>query len=448
MIANAASEDVGTKTESVSSTICMLPQLFTQVGVNIMGAEDDPSTRALLLEFRVRAAEGPAQMRAEEVMGRSMEASLEGQQFGQQHSLESDLDSNLTFSVSFQPFGCIRFWRDHRAFIFKTPTGNDSNHDHIAQIRADPSFSLGRPDHTQNRRHPATCRRPVKDGPSSSKKIAAHRAPLGGITNSATRVHKKVTVSPASFPLHLPSPKSQVDAPLAHRVQPVEKPVQPVPAADAKVAGPGSFDWEREKVRRLEEARTFSEALKAHRRCSLLTPPPPPASSPTTSLTRHVSAPHASSHSARGALSSVVGDLYVRFVIEDDDEDDEQVTDTLVAAREDPMALTVPVAPLWGDEHVPFVIGDDDEDKDGTDGALEEHAAPGIFDTSLPSLSASSADSLTSVLDALETGLNSPLWLALPSLAELQARRGGKAEDGDDGDADHWSDAVSLEDYA
>ncbi|KAJ7616751.1 hypothetical protein B0H17DRAFT_1152583 [Mycena rosella] len=302
-----------------------------------------------------------------------------------------------------------------------------------------------------------------------NRKAPMHKENLRAHPN-APRRPQLAAASPPPLPPLAPITRklTVINVPVAPPVQPVDK---PVPAVDAKVAGPCSSEWEHEKAHQLEEARIFSEKVKDRRRRSLPTPPPPPppASSPTTSLTRHVSAParlslqerleRACTAAAPAALAVPVallwGDVHVRFVIEDDDENEDE-TKIALRTREDPIAPAVPVAPLWSNEHVLFVIGDADEDEAEIEASeimlrtREEQAAPEILDTSLPSLSVSSstsAGSLMSVLDALEAGLDSPLWLGLSSLAELQALRGG-VDDGDGDDADHWSDVVSLEDYA
>ncbi|KAJ7602254.1 hypothetical protein B0H17DRAFT_1122531, partial [Mycena rosella] len=249
-----------------------------------------------------------------------------------------------------------------------------------------------------------------------NRKAPMHKENLRAHPN-APRRPQLAAASPPPLPPLAPITRklTVINVPVAPPVQPVDK---PVPAVDAKVAGPCSSEWEHEKAHQLEEARIFSEKVKDRRRRSLPTPPPPPppASSPTTSLTRHVSAParlslqerleRACTAAVPAALAVPVaplwGDVHVRFVIEDDDENEDETKITL-RTREDPIAPAVPVAPLWSNEHVLFVIGDADEDEAEIEASeimlrtREEQAAPEILDTSLPSLSVSSSSSAGSL---------------------------------------------------
>lgn len=51
----------------------------------------------------------------------------------------------------------------------------------------------------------------------------------------------------------------------------------------SKAVEPGSSEWEREKSRRMQEARAWFDAVKERRRRSLSTPPPPSPSAATPS---------------------------------------------------------------------------------------------------------------------------------------------------------------------
>ncbi|KAJ7102600.1 hypothetical protein B0H15DRAFT_815327 [Mycena belliarum] len=179
------------------------------------------------------------------------------------------------------------------------------------------------------------------------------------------------------------------------------------------VVKPGSSQWDLEKTRRLDEARAFSDKVRDRRRCSLppVLPSSPTATSPTT---RHDSAP-------------------ARLSIE------ERLQRAVAAATP-----AVSVAPLWGDVNPTFVLDDED---DATEtwappparGERPARSIPTSSSSSALSSGASSSESLTAVLDALEAELHSPTWFA------LLARDTGSNGDRDSG---HWSEVVSLEDYA
>ncbi|KAJ7102610.1 hypothetical protein B0H15DRAFT_815359 [Mycena belliarum] len=179
------------------------------------------------------------------------------------------------------------------------------------------------------------------------------------------------------------------------------------------VVKPGSSQWDFEKTRRLDEARVFSDKVRDRRRRSLppVLPSSPTAASPTT---RHDSAP-------------------ARLSIQ------ERLQRAVAAATP-----AVSVAPLWGDVNTTFVLDDEDVATEiwAPPPVREERPArsiPTSSSSSALSSGASSSESLTAVLDALEAELHSPTWFA------LLARDTGSNGDRDSG---HWSEVVSLEDYA
>ncbi|KAJ6495948.1 hypothetical protein DFH09DRAFT_1290255 [Mycena vulgaris] len=302
-----------------------------------------------------------------------------------------------------------------------------------------------------------------------SKAAKAERVPFAELKNTGRRVYgkapplRKPRLEKENIREHPNAPRRPQLRALPPRVQtpvlPASGPfTQPVVNSEVAVervksAEPGSSEWADEKAMRLQEARDWSEAVKARRRLSLPTPPLPPSSARTPfSATSPPPLPRRASAPARLSLQERLKRAVSGFAV--------------------PAAPAVHVAPLWGDLYVSFVIEDeeDDDNKEVEFALAREHGPPGTMasvldDAPLPALSpssssSSSTDSITSVLDALEVELQSPAWLALQSLADLEVGPGhteahkydgdGAADDGEDSDvgSDHWSDVVSLDDYA
>ncbi|KAJ7433538.1 hypothetical protein FB451DRAFT_1196073 [Mycena latifolia] len=274
----------------------------------------------------------------------------------------------------------------------------------------------------------------ARDGARIKTEVDMGRAPLRQVANKMARVHGKVLSRKTrgkeekenirEHPNAPRRPQLYQAPPRLHHIPlvvpgPTDLAVtpQPVVADPVTVAHPASSAWDLEKARRLEEARLFSEKLKARRRRSLPTPTPPPSSLASSPLVRRASAP------ARLSLQ-------------------ERLQRVCAAAPIVPVAPAVPVAPLWGDEHVSFVVDEDDETEDHKEAELSKPvtparrenvgSVPALHDSSLPALSpssTSSSSSITSVLEALEAEFRSPAWSKLQGLADLKAGHRGNGGD-------------------
>ncbi|KAJ7431525.1 hypothetical protein B0H11DRAFT_850747 [Mycena galericulata] len=293
-----------------------------------------------------------------------------------------------------------------------------------------------------------------EEAPEICKTTTSGRPPLRPVTNTAKRIYgqpppRKRHGNPAK------EHRNHYQAP--RRPQLPEQPVPaaylpraakaPVAKAKVSVAAPATEEWECQKAAQLAKAREWSERVQARRR-SLPAPPsssvsastsPLPGSSASPSLARRFSAPARLSIQER-LKRAVSGGL--------------------------PSAAPAPVVPLWGDAHVAFDLGDDEDDEESSvntqrGGIKQQVPAPVTLQqqqdimpplSQSSSLSSASAGSLGSVLSAFESQLQSSLWLNLASLEDLEEGRGARGEkvkmEDDDESDDHWSDVVSLEDYA
>ncbi|KAJ6569454.1 hypothetical protein B0H19DRAFT_695359 [Mycena capillaripes] len=236
---------------------------------------------------------------------------------------------------------------------------------------------------------------------------SAVRTPLQHMTNHPRRVHgctpsKQRVVQKENIRAHPNAPCC-----LNPRLSPAHGAQAPIALAatsgitkeartePVKAAAPGSSKWEHEKALQLEQVRAWSEKIKARRFSLPLASSGSAPSNATPALARRASAP------ARLPLAERLRRAVTCFT---------------------PPALALaPAAPLWGDDNVSFVLGDEDEEEE----ILYEDALPvlvKLIDQSTPphsplasstsltaSASFSSSGSLSSVLDAFEEDLESPV---------------------------------------
>ncbi|KAK7064888.1 hypothetical protein R3P38DRAFT_3419980 [Favolaschia claudopus] len=209
----------------------------------------------------------------------------------------------------------------------------------------------------------------------------SRRLPLRSIANLPRRVHGKAVRAPRAAEKenlrdHPNTPR------LTHHLV-TEKPTSQGSISrsasqiidNVMVAKPGSGAWEREKAAHLDQAKAWTRQIQDRRR-SLPEPPLPPPASASAHISRRHSAP------ARLSLS-------------------ERLNRLVKSGCASPPAPAV--LPLWGDANVSFIIDGDGDDK--------RH---GLSPSPSGSTSASSSGgSISSLLDALETDLKSPLWLGL-----------------------------------
>ncbi|KAJ7605501.1 hypothetical protein DFH06DRAFT_1487178 [Mycena polygramma] len=225
------------------------------------------------------------------------------------------------------------------------------------------------------------------------------------------------------------------------------------PKATAVTAQPGSLAWERAKVTQLEEARAWSDTVKArhHRRSLPAVPAAPWVPAPLVrraSVSSTLPPPLASctplpvtSPSSRVRLP--IAERLKRAVV--------------VCTPPAPEPVPAPFARLWSDDKGSFTLGFKlEEDKEERTVTKVDPRFQDTADTSLASLpssdslsSLSSSGSFTGILDQFEDDLlHSPAWLGRRRFPEVEEG----LEDGTTTGCAHrdstWSEVFSLDAYA
>ncbi|KAK7008125.1 hypothetical protein R3P38DRAFT_3593462 [Favolaschia claudopus] len=247
--------------------------------------------------------------------------------------------------------------------------------------------------------------------PPSSFDFDTKRAALKAITNQPKRVYGKSVRPQRSSAKGRENLREHPNTPrLTHR-HVVSPPAVVIPTAASSynkstvldVAQPGSTEWEEEKASQLHRAKSWSDQVKARRQFLPATSPiPTPALAVTN---KRMSAP------ARLPLSERLNRL---------------------VASPPPAVVVVP--PLWGDSNVSFVLEDDEEDNDkGSFSVLPTFASLKVsFLPSSSTSASSSGGSISPLLDAFEENLKSSLWRGLEDfgmvLEEGRFHSGGRFE--------------------
>ncbi|KAJ7481426.1 hypothetical protein B0H11DRAFT_2193551 [Mycena galericulata] len=299
-----------------------------------------------------------------------------------------------------------------------------------------------------------------EEAPEICKTTTSSRPPLRPVTNTAKRIYGQPPPRKRHGNAVKENRREHPQAPRCPQLPGKSLPVRPVPAAylplaakapvdkvKVSVAVPATDEWERQKAAQLAQAREWSERVQA-RWCSL---PAPPSSSESASTSPSLPGSSASPSLAR--RSSAPARLSIQ----------ERLKRAVSGGL--PSAASAPVVPLWGDAHVAFDLGDEDDEESSVNtqrgGIKQQVPVPVVLqqqqDVVPPlspssSLSSASAGSLGSILSAFEGQFQSSLWLNLASLEDLEEGHGARGEkvkmEDDDESDDHWSDVVSLEDYA
>ncbi|KAJ7610264.1 hypothetical protein DFH06DRAFT_1374605 [Mycena polygramma] len=241
----------------------------------------------------------------------------------------------------------------------------------------------------------------------------------------------------ARCPVAIPAPSVEID-----------------PKATAATAQPGSLAWERAKVAQLEEARAWSDTVKArHHRRSLpaaavspWVPAPPVRRASVSSTPPLASCAPLPVASPSPSVRLPLAERLKRAVV--------------VCTPPTPEPVLAPVARLWSEDKGLFSLGFEEEEK------KEERTSkvvPGTQDTADASLSSlSSSDSLGSlsslgsmedILDQFEDDLlHSPAWLGRRRFPEVEGLSGSERKMEDDAGRAHrdstWSEVFSLDAYA
>ncbi|KAJ7605526.1 hypothetical protein DFH06DRAFT_1385028 [Mycena polygramma] len=237
----------------------------------------------------------------------------------------------------------------------------------------------------------------------------------------------------------VPLPRASVAIP-APSVLTTEVDSKPVAATAVASAQPGSSAWERAKVAQLEEARVWSNTVKArhHRRSLPAVPASPWVPGP---LARRASL------SSCVPFSAASPSTRVRLPLK---------RATAGCTSPAPEPVLAPVARLWSDDKGLFSLGLEDKEKEERTTSNVVPRTRDTADTSLASLSSSdslsslsSSGSLTGVLDEFEDDLlHSPAWLGRRRFPEVEGLEDDDVTAGRAHRDSTWSEVFPLDAYA
>ncbi|KAJ6456164.1 hypothetical protein C8R45DRAFT_1222272 [Mycena sanguinolenta] len=260
--------------------------------------------------------------------------------------------------------------------------------------------------------------------------VRSVRLPLGSITNTL-RILGKTARRPRSQEKE--NLKAHTNIPRLVHPRVDDLPPSPMSPMTFNIAEPASGEWDRQKALQLQQAKDWTDAVKA-RRLSLPTPSAASKSTPAKPIPHRVSLP------ARLPLA-------------------ERLRLTVAGCAPSPPATPkVGVSsrsPLWGDDHASFVIGDEGEG-DEEEASVDTLHLPDTNAAQVPpsnSMASASSGSISAILEAYESEFLSPLWLRLDQFAAGRDERGGMEQgssgtgnvseqsDSEEGyEDDHWSE--------